>query len=212
MLYLLSTYRAQSTVQWLHSASSLLLVFLLGTFLTGCSLFTADTASPVLQNPTGVSGVHNPEAEQLFAKAHVLWGRDELCSDPEKALDYLDRALELEPDYAEALMRRALAENQLGYFDDAFDDATRAIRLSPTPQNYAFRGYVLLMQRQSAGARADIDHALQQDASLYRAWNFLAAVNLLDGDTEAACASFVKACSNGDCRGLEAARKEKVCK
>lgn len=178
---------------------------------TGCSLFES-TPPPPVPDPTGVTGKYAPEAEQLFAKARVLWGREDVCSSPEKALEYLDQAVEIEPNYAEAYMRRALAANQLGYFEDAFEDATRAIRLKPTAENYAFRGYVLLMQGQVAGSRADLDRAITMDGGHYRPWKFRGALNLRENRIEEACADFDKACSRGDCLGLEAARKEKVCK
>ena len=95
--------------------------------LPGCSLLEPEKMPPKPANPTGVSGKHDPQAEQLFAKAHVLW-KGETCTDPEKALEYLDEALKIEPDYPQALIRRGLALSQLGYADDAFDDLTKAIR------------------------------------------------------------------------------------
>ena len=179
--------------------------------LGGCSLFE-EAPRPAPPDPTGVTGTRNAEAEQLFAKARVLWGRDEVCSQPEKALEYLDVAIEREPGYAEAYMRRAMAENQLGYFDDAFDDATKAIRLNPTAENYAFRGFVLLMQDNVSGAVADLDKAISLDDSHYRPWKFRGAAYLRLNKTEAACADLAKACAKGDCLGLEAARKEAICK
>ena len=66
--------------------------------LPGCSLLEPEKMPPKPANPTGVSGKHDPQAEQLFAKAHVLW-KGETCTDPEKALEYLDEALKIEPDY-----------------------------------------------------------------------------------------------------------------
>ena len=56
--------------------------------LPGCSLLEPEKMPPKPANPTGVSGKHDPQAEQLFAKAHVLW-KGETCTDPEKALEYL---------------------------------------------------------------------------------------------------------------------------
>lgn len=101
--------------------------------LPGCSLLEPEKMPPKPANPTGVSGKHDPQAEQLFAKAHVLW-KGETCTDPEKALEYLDEALKIEPDYPQALIRRGLALSQLGYADDAFDDLTKAIRIEPSAE------------------------------------------------------------------------------
>lgn len=105
--------------------------------LPGCSLLEPEKMPPKPANPTGVSGKHDPQAEQLFAKAHVLW-KGETCTDPEKALEYLDEALKIEPDYPQALIRRGLALSQLGYADDAFDDLTKAGWLSSVNESLPF--------------------------------------------------------------------------
>ena len=52
-------------------AGGLALLFILA--LPGCSLLEPEKMPPKPANPTGVSGKHDPQAEQLFAKAHVLW-------------------------------------------------------------------------------------------------------------------------------------------
>ena len=110
---------------------------LCSALLAGCGLLTPEPEPARPANPTGASGRHDAEAEQLFGKARVLWGRDGICSNPEQAVAYLDSALEIEPTYAEALARRGQALSDLGYHDDAFDDLTRAIRLDPTAEAYA---------------------------------------------------------------------------
>ena len=176
-------------------AGGLALLFILA--LPGCSLLEPEKMPPKPANPTGVSGKHDPQAEQLFAKAHVLW-KGETCTDPEKALEYLDEALKIEPDYPQALIRRGLALSQLGYADDAFDDLSR--------------GICLLQQGNTAGARKDLEEALRRDDRSYRVWNILGAVSLKEGKEQEACEAFEKACSSGDCAGIEAARREKICK
>ena len=179
--------------------------------LPGCSLLEPEKMPPKPANPTGVSGKHDPQAEQLFAKAHVLW-KGETCTDPEKALEYLDEALKIEPDYPQALIRRGLALSQLGYADDAFDDLTKAIRLEPSAEAYLSRGICLLQEGNTAGARKDLEEALRRDDRSYRVWNILGAVSLKEGKEQEACEAFEKACSSGDCAGIEAARREKICK
>lgn len=186
--------------------------FILVLFLSGCSLLEPAPEPEKPANPTGVSGKVNPEAEQLFAKAHVLWRHTETCSEPEKAILYLDQAITLEPTYAAALRRRGLVLSQLGYAEEAFEDFTRAIRLEPTAEAYADRGLGLLRAGNLAGARQDLDQALRLDAGSRRAWSFRGAIGWQEGKLEEACTDFEKACSNGDCVGLESARREKICK
>ena len=172
--------------------------------LPGCSLLEPAKEPPKPAN-------HNPQAEQLFGKARVLWKNGETCSDPEAALDYLDEALKLEPDYAQALIRRGLALSQLGYADEAFDDLTKAIRIEPSAEAYLSRAICLLQQGNTVGARKDLDESLRLDDASYRVWNILGAVALKEGKDQEACDAFEKACSNGDCTAIDAARREKIC-
>lgn len=185
---------------------------LCAALLAGCGALmpAPDPVKPA--NPTGASGRHNAEAEQLFGKARVLWGRDDVCANLEQAVAYLDQALALEPTYAEALVRRGRALSELGYQDDAFDDLTRAIRLEPTAEAYAARGLVLFRTGNRAGALRDAEEAVRRDQRMASAWNVRAAVAYENGDMQAACADFAKACSAGDCTGLEAARREALCR
>ncbi len=177
----------------------------------GCSIFDPKSAPPEIPDPTGATGRYKAEAEFLFGKARVLWKQEGICSDPGQAVDYLDRALEIEPDYAEALLRRGMALSQLGYQDDAFDDLTRSIRLAPTAAAYAARGLVLFRSGNNGGARHDLDAALRLDKKLAAAWNLRGALFYEEGNMDAACGDFARACSAGDCTGLEAARRESVC-
>ena len=153
----------------------------------------------------GLSGKINPEAESAFVQAHVLWRNSDICSDPAQAVSLLDKAIRLEPNYADAYLRRGLAKSDLRDWDGAFDDLSRAIRLKPTAEAYAFRGLISMRGGNALGARKDFDRSLQINSKQYRAWNYRAAINLLERDNEAACRDFRKGCDNGDCVGYESA-------
>jgi tetratricopeptide (TPR) repeat protein len=57
---------------------------------------------------------------RAFADAHHLLGLSySLAGQPEKALEQLDRALALNPNYVEALIHRALVLNEMGREDEA---------------------------------------------------------------------------------------------
>ncbi len=159
----------------------------------------------------GLSGKHNAEAEAAFALAHVLWHNSDVCSDPEQAITLLDKAIRLEPDYADAYLRRGLAKSDQRDWDGAFDDLSKAIRLKPTAEAYAFRGLVSMRGGNGLGARKDYDRSLALNPKQHRAWNFRAALNLLEGQRDAACKDFTKGCDNGDCVGLESAVKFGEC-
>lgn len=163
-------------------------------------------------NPMGVSGKINPEAETYFAMADVLWKGGETCTEPEKAVAYLDKAISLHSGYWQAYARRGLAYSDMGLWDEAFDDLTRAVRLHPSAESYAWRGLVASRMGNRLGARKDLARSIELDKAQHRAWNYRAAVELLDGEIAAACTDFARGCSNGDCTGMESARREGVCK
>lgn len=175
-----------------------------GLFLC-CLLFGCGAKEPQRYNPMGLAGTYSPEAEAAFAKAHVLWDKRDVCSDPQHALELLDAAIRLEPRYAEAYLRRGLAKSDLRDWDGAFNDLSRAIRLNPTAEAFAFRGLVSMRGGNYIGARKDFDRSLDMTARQHRAWNFRGALNLLEGNREAACADFSEGCDYGDCTGLDSA-------
>lgn len=192
----------------------IVLCVLLPNMVTGCALWPISEPAP---SPSVVSSSSPPreydaEAVRLFAQARALWRPDDICTDPEQAVLLLDGALKKAPEYAEAFLWRGRALDLLGYRDEAFDDLTRAIRLTPSAKAYAFRSLCLFKQGNLQGARKDIDQALLMDPSWHRAWNIRGAISYREGDKEAACKDFEQGCETGDCSGLNAARKEQVCR
>jgi tetratricopeptide (TPR) repeat protein len=185
--------------------------------LAGCAQNTEP--APPKPNPLGLSGKVSAEAETAYSQARVLWRASpaasssgaEVCSDPALAIALLDKAISLEPEYAQAYLRRGLAKSDLGDFTSAFDDATMAVRLRPLPEHYAYRALISMKAGHRAGARRDLDYALEKDSSRHLAWTFLGALDLLEGRLKEACADFERACSAGDCSRLEASRREGLC-
>lgn len=162
-------------------------------------------------NPMGLSGKLNPEAEAAFARAHILWDKDNICTDPELAVTLLTKAVTLEPGYAAAYLRLGLAKSDLRDWDGAFDALSRSIRLQPVPEAYAYRGLVSLRGGNYLGARKDLDRSLELRSRQHLAWNFRGALNLLEGRITEACGDFAKGCGYGDCTGLESARARGEC-
>lgn len=162
-------------------------------------------------NPMGLSGKRNADAEASFARAHVLWDKRDVCSDPALAVELLDKAIALEPGYGDAYLRRGLAKSDLKDWDGAFDDLTRAIRLNPSAEAFAFRGLVSMRGGNYMGARKDFDRSLSITKRQHRAWNFRGALNRLEGRQKAACEDFSEGCDYGDCIGLETSIKMGEC-
>lgn len=172
----------------------------------------AGMAKPDSYAPPKDGGTANQEAQRNFDHARILWKNQDVCSDPAKAIEYLDKAVALDPAYAEAYTRRAMAKSDLDEYEGAFEDATKAVRLAPTAQAYAYRGLIFMRSNNFRGARKDYDRSLELNSSQHQAWNFRGALGLLEGDKAGACSDFNKACGNGDCNGLQQARKNGDCK
>ena len=81
---------------------------------------------------------------RAFADAHHLLGLSySLAGQPEKALEQLDRALTLNPNYIEALIHRALVLNELGREEEANAALRRARQVtSGGEQRAGFHGHV----------------------------------------------------------------------
>ena len=75
-------------------------------------------------------------AEDWFRKAFGLWDGEKFTN-PEKAIEYLDKAIKLEPDADGAYYNRGLAYYNLGQHQRAIEDYNKAIRLE---QDYALAG------------------------------------------------------------------------
>ena len=190
----------------------------LGVFLSGCAPQQSGTSRSGSENLAGLSGKINPEAETAFAQARVLWKRAlssvsavERCSDPEKAVVLLDKAISLEPNYAEAYIRRGLAKSELGRKEDAFDDLTKGIRLRPTAEAYAYRALVSIRTKQVRAAQRDLEYSLKKDPKQNLAYNINGVLALMLDSKPEACAQFQQGCSNGDCSFIDAAKKDKIC-
>lgn len=181
---------------------------------SGCSFLSPEPEEPTpLSERRSASATHvSPEAGDLFSKAHILWKGGDVCTDPAMAVHLLDQVLEMQPDYADAYMYRGLAYSEMGRDEETLADMTQAIRLDPQSNRYAYRGLAMIRLGNYAGAHRDLDQSLEMDSAQYRAWNFRGALGVLEENPEAACEDFSQACKNGDCSGLQAARKEQLCR
>jgi tetratricopeptide (TPR) repeat protein len=80
-----------------------------------------------------VNGFYEREmtAENWLNKEKTLW-KGGKCTDPKKAIEYLNNAIELKPDYAEAFgLRGLIYDTVLGQYHQAIKDYSEAIRLHP---------------------------------------------------------------------------------
>ena len=69
-------------------------------------------------------------ASELVSKALAFW-KDGKYTDPGKALEYLNKAISLDSNYAYAYVGRGIAWHVKGNYDQAISDCNKAIELNP---------------------------------------------------------------------------------
>jgi tetratricopeptide (TPR) repeat protein len=191
--------------------------------LSGCSwmpfsLPFFDDEQPVAAKKTApqetivVKGGVSPEARKNLELARKYWTESGECLDPAKALLLLDKAVEADPLDPAPYLLRSRALSDLGYLNEAFDDATKAIRLSPSAEAYANRGLLCLKQNHPKGAQRDFEYAVKLDPKEPLVYIYRAGAAFLEGRKGDACDDLEQACSLGRCLPWEKAKKEKVCR
>ena len=190
--------------------------------LSGCSMSSlpflgdddgtpppATTKKSPDRKPTfGVS----PEAQTYLSQAMEYWTPSGECTNPERAAALLDKAVDADPLDPAPYLMRSLALSDLGYFNEAFDDATRAIRLSPTAEAYATRGLVCLKQHQPEGAQRDFAYAEKINPGEPLIYVYRSAGAFLEGKHSEACDDLKRACELGHCRPWDTATDNGLCR
>lgn len=154
----------------------------------------------------------SPAVRSYMEEAQKYWTESGECTHPELALRLLDRAAAADPLDPAPLLLRSRALSELGYLDEAFADATRAILLRPTAEAYATRGLVCLKQNQPQGAERDFAYAEKLDAGEPLIYVYRAAGAFLEGRKSDACNDLERACRLGTCLPWEKTKQEKVCR
>jgi tetratricopeptide (TPR) repeat protein len=144
------------------------------------------------------------------ALALVVGGK---CKDPERALDYLNKAIHIDPKYAFAYNNRGLAYRDLGKHHRAIEDFNQAIRLDTRDASF-YNGRGLAYAGLGLYQRAIEDHnqAIRIDPKYATAYNSRGLAYGMLGDNAKGCEDLRKACELGDCKLLNLAKKEGSCR
>lgn len=125
----------------------------------------------------------NMVAYTLYLQGHELFlnrGRENI----ENAIDHLNRAIELDPNFAEAWADLASSYSVINSYGDvmdqaladkrAFDAATKATELNPMlAQGWAIRGYLHINEFERQNARTSLERATELDPKNESAWMWL---------------------------------------
>lgn len=117
------------------------------------------------------STVMSESAVDWFNKADKLWDGEKF-TDPQKAVEYLNNAITLQPDYAPAYNSRGNAYADLGKYQRAIKDYNQALRVKPDyVYAYINRGDVYYGLGQYRLAIEDCNKAIRLQANHADAYN-----------------------------------------
>jgi tetratricopeptide (TPR) repeat protein len=144
-------------------------------------------------------------------KALSLWD-GEKYSDMEKAIEYLNNAIKLEPGYAGAYDNRGNAYNGLKQYENAIKDFNQAILLKPDlAAAYYNRGNAYNKLGQYEHAIEDYNETIRLNPDYALAYNNRAIAYFNQGNEKQYCLDAKKACELGLCKVLEHAKGKGYC-
>jgi tetratricopeptide (TPR) repeat protein len=152
-----------------------------------------------------------PKDADWNTRATALW-KDAQYVDVQKAVAYLEKAIQEKPDFAEAYNNRGNAYREMKQYALAMQDYNKAISLKPNlEKTFNNRGNIYFDQRNFQMAIEDYNKALSLNASYNLAYlNRGLAYHELNKD-DLAFLDFKKACELGDCDGINWAKKTGSC-
>ena len=157
------------------------------------------------------SSAMSETAADSFYRALALWDEGKYI-DPEKAIEYLNNAIRLKPDYADAYYLRGFAYDDLENHQRAIIDYSEAIRLSPDDAiAYNNRGKDYAKLGHNKLAIKDFNEAIRLQPDYVNAYNNRGYAYLLQGNNELGCRDAQKACAMGLCIVLEWANLKGYC-
>ena len=133
-------------------------------------------------------------------------------NDPKKAIEYLNNAIRLQPNYANAYNIRGISYTKLEQYQRAIEDFNETIRLKPDFTNaYVNRGvaYALLLQYQRA--INDFNKAIRLKPDNVNAYNSRGYVYFKQSNKKLGCQDAKKACNLGDCKLSELSKGNGYC-
>ncbi|MEO6907631.1 MAG: tetratricopeptide repeat protein, partial [Abditibacteriaceae bacterium] len=136
---------------------------------------------------------HDPDKSVLInngdtAILHKLMGNEWISAGSlENAIGEFDKAIALDPNYADAFINRGLAQMNLKNLEAAERDMNKAISLKATdPRYFINRSTLHLHQQRAADAVVDAKKATELDGKNAEFWNALATAQELNGEYAAA--------------------------
>jgi Flp pilus assembly protein TadD len=145
------------------------------------------------------------------SRAVALWKKGKYTK-PNQAINYLDKAIAKNPQFAEAYNNRGNAYRDLNQLQKAFADYNQAIRIKPNyVEAYNNRGNIYYDLKKYQLAIKDYKKSISLKPNYRLAYlNRGLAYHKLK-QNNLACMDLKKACQLGDCKGLNWAKQNKIC-
>lgn len=145
----------------------------LTVLLVVCSLAPAASQNPEYRSPAGVTYVSQTDTGGV-ARA--------------------ESALAAAPRDVHRFIQLGLAQSAIRRYREAIATFTRGIAIAPDSGIlYRWRGHRYLSVRMLDSAKADLEHGLKLDSTLYGCWYHLGIVKYVTGDFAGAAAAFARA-------------------
>lgn len=166
------------------------------------------TPEPAEATPSLPESRDSAEAETAFEKG-IEFGKQNKF---QKAVEFFDKAIKLNPNRADYFASRGHAHYYLTQYPKAIDDYTKAIEKNPSfALAYSMRGLSRSRSGRYPQAIEDFNKAISLgpgEADYYKGRGFTYLHLKQYGPM---CQDYQKACTLGDCELLESVKKEKLC-
>jgi Flp pilus assembly protein TadD len=162
----------------------------------------------------------NMKSTQKSPKQNVDWSQKALAlwqgskyNDPNKAVDYWNRAISSKQNTAVAYSNRGLAYHDLKQYQKAVKDFSQAIKLdSDYAAAYNNRGNSYYELNKYQLALNDFNQSLKYKPQYAKAYLNRGLVFYQMDKNAQACGDFQRSCNQGDCDGIKWAMKNGICK
>jgi tetratricopeptide (TPR) repeat protein len=131
----------------------------------------------------------------------------------QRAIENFSEAIRLKPNYTDAYRLRGLEYAKKNQYQRAIGDYNEAIHLKPDDADaYYYRGFAYAKMNQYQRAIQDYNEAIRLKPDYTDAYNYRGLAYLLQGENSLGCRDAQKACALGNCKALEWAKAEGLCR
>ena len=151
-------------------------------------------------------------AMEWHDQAVALW-KNGKYSNPSKAINYLGRSIQMDPNLADAYNNRGNAYRELKQYPNALQDYNKAIQLNPNfAKAYNNRGNIYFDQKNYQQAITNYNKSIALNPNYSIGYLNRGLAYHHQKKTAQACQDFKKACELGDCDGSKWAKQNGICK